>query len=702
MKPMNRCRWLARIQFSAGVAVLLGFGGSGRGGEASEPVLWDAPAPPPADPAAAPAPAGPEAKVPKRDPAAARAQAAEWEQALAQEKKRRGKAEDELVSVWKQMNASREETAQLRRKLADSEKAAARIRELEKQLKNTTGEWTERGRQLEAVRESQARLQRQVADLQKRLASVDAVAEKARQAQAEVDRLQRALAEAQRQAQAAGQAGERALSEHVQLQRQAEIRAKALEQARAKNAARAQELEQALAAEQARGAAALEQQKAELAKALQAKEAQGRKDLSALRGSLAEKETALAQAKQPVDRLNAELAAAQKQLQAKSAAEARAKSLAQESAKNAARAQELEQALAELRESVAGKDRELARSKEQARLLQASVAALNAKMQVEGEATAAAQKKQREELADLRHQAKCLATDVAALRKEKESQARQLETKAQQHAQLIAKFQKLEQAQAVRTDELDEVRAQLKQAAEDQRRLRAQWQEEEWVRQGKALREQLGPADNAALVGSLNDVGLVLQAEGQLDEAEAMFRRALVVLDRTSGRSGATAGTILQHLAEVAWAQNDLAAAASYFEEAAQRFSAALGDTHPRHAAALNGWARVRRDQQRPDEAEELYRMAILIYERHAARHPADLVVPLHNLALLLMEQGRLDEAGTLLERAAALAESSDLKKGDALVVMRTMVRYCQAAGDLERAAKFEERANELAMDVWM
>ena len=176
---------------------------------------------------------------------------------------------------------------------------------------------------------------------------------------------------------------------------------------------------------------------------------------------------------------------------------------------------------------------------------------------------------------------------------------------------------------------------------------------------------------------------------------------ALVVLDRTSGRSGAAAGTILQHLADVGWARNDLDAAAANYEEAARQFSAALGDNHPRHAATLNGLARVRRDQQRPQEAEELYRMAIHVYERHQAKHPADLVVPLHNLALLLMEQGRLDEAGPLLERAVLLAEKSGLKKGDAQVVLRTMIRYCQAAGDVERAAEFEKRADELALDVW-
>ncbi|HPT16096.1 MAG TPA: tetratricopeptide repeat protein, partial [Kiritimatiellia bacterium] len=232
-------------------------------------------------------------------------------------------------------------------------------------------------------------------------------------------------------------------------------------------------------------------------------------------------------------------------------------------------------------------------------------------------------------------------------------------------------------------------------------RWRNQIKDESLIRQGKALREQLGPADNLALVGSLNDVGLVLLADGQLDLAGEMFRRAKAILDQSTDKASASAGTLLQHLAETAWAKNDLDAAAAFYEEAAQQFSAALGADHPRHAAALNGWARVRRDQQRPEEAEELYRMAIHVYERHADRNPADLAVPLHNLGLLLLEQGRLDDAGPLLERAEALVQSLPVPDPErALVVTRTLARYYQAAGRPEKAAECEQEANELALDA--
>ena len=673
MKPTNRGRRHLLIPLSVAGVWLAGAGGTGGGGEASEPVLWDSAAAP-VELAAAKVPAAPEVQDPKRDVEAARAKAAELEKSLAQEKKRREKALDDLASVGKQLNAIREETARLRRKSAEGESAAARIRELENRLEQTNAERAESGRQLEAVR-------------------------------AEAVQLRKTLEEAQIQSKAATKAGEQALGKQLRLQRQteaaqqaAEARAQAREKEAAQAATRIRELEQMLAGEPARVAATLERRNAEQALALQALETQSQKERAALRKNLAEAEKALAQARTQTERLKADGAAAQKSLAAQAATEARMKSLEQEQAKAAARVRELEQMLANQRASAAEKDKELARSGEQVRRLQGEIAALQSAGQAAEETAAAARKKQAAELAEARGQIERLAATVAELQKDQENRAAQLAAKEQRHAQLIAEHKK---DQAACAAELGEVRAQLKQAAAEQQRLRAQLKDEEWIRQGKALREQLGPEDNAALVGSLNDVGLALQAEGKLDQAEEMFRRALVVLDRTSGRSGAAAGTILQHLADVGWARNDLDAAAANYEEAARQFSAALGDNHPRHAATLNGLARVRRDQQRPQEAEELYRMAIHVYERHQAKHPADLVVPLHNLALLLMEQGRLDEAGPLLERAVLLAEKSGLKKGDAQVVLRTMIRYCQAAGDVERAAEFEKRADELALDVW-
>ena len=361
-----------------------------------------------------------------------------------------------------------------------------------------------------------------------------------------------------------------------------------------------------------------------------------------------------------------------------------------------------------LREGLEEKEAALARAGDQVRQLQAHVAALTAQGKADAEASASAQRKQAEEIDGLRRQ----AADRTTLKSDNEALAVQLEAKDQQRGELEGQLQKLKRQHQDQSVELGQVRARLEKIAREaeeqkekwrseQALLREQMRDEGLVRQGKALREQLGSADNTALVGSLNDAGLVMLSEGRLDEAEGLFRRDLEILGRTEERANPSAGTLQQHLADVAWMRNDLAAAASFYEQSAQQFSAALGASHPRHAAALNGLARVRRAQGRPEEAEELYRMAIHIYERKAAGNPGDLVVPLHNLAQLLMEQGRPEEAGALLDRAVDLMEKDkNADAGRSMIVMRTVIRHCQAVGDAEKAARCEEKVNQLAMDA--
>lgn len=367
--------------------------------------------------------------------------------------------------------------------------------------------------------------------------------------------------------------------------------------------------------------------------------------------------------------LAAQVQATEKKL---AAAQARAETLEQqkaELAKAAADKAGLQKDLAALRETLAGREKELAGADGQVRQLRKEIDALNAQKQVQAETLAAQQAQAAEDLAGLRKQIEKQTADLAAAREQLQETAR----------------------------EADE--QQQRQAA-DLRRLNEQMKEEGLVREGKALREQLGEGDNPALVVSLNDVGLILMAEGRWDQAAEMFRRALIILQQTREGADPATGTVLQHLAEVAWNRRDLDTAASFYEQAAHQFSAALGKNHARYAAALNGWAGVRRDQQRPQEAEELYRQAIQIYERDA--NSSDLVVPLHNLGLLLLEQNRPEEAGPVLERAEALLENNGGPdtSGRRRVVLRTLTRYYQAAGDAEKAAQCEEQANQLALDA--
>ena len=263
-----------------------------------------------------------------------------------------------------------------------------------------------------------------------------------------------------------------------------------------------------------------------------------------------------------------------------------------------------------------------------------------------------------------------------------------------QKAELGKLRKELEAARALVDKTSQAAAADRSKAEEALRRREAQWQEEGLVRQGKALREQLDGGRDASLAWSLNDAGLVMLAERRWDEAAAWFRRALSILELTVGRSNAAAGTLLQHVADAARAKGDYLVAEAHYREAAETFRSALGAAHPRYAAALNGLACALRDLQRPTDAEALYRQAIGIYMKNKPKEAVVLAIPLYNLGLLLMEQNRPGEAGPLLEEAARLAEKSRAANHEAyLAIVRSLVRYYRASGQMDKATETEERA---------
>ncbi len=261
-----------------------------------------------------------------------------------------------------------------------------------------------------------------------------------------------------------------------------------------------------------------------------------------------------------------------------------------------------------------------------------------------------------------------------------------------QHAAAkVATLSRLLTEMEVRADRLQE------QLADRDRQLR----EAMLVREGRAMREVLSETEAAgpSLAWSLNDAGLLLMAEGHMQEAARLFERALVNIERHFDPVHPARGTLLQNAAESLLGQGDAKAAESRYREAALVFGTAAGDQHPRLAAVLNGWATALARLQKFEDAETLYRRSILIYEGRKKPRTAELAVPLHNLALMLLARGRADEAGELLERALQTLRQAGAGESDsALLVLRALVRQCRATGALEPAARYEQEAGTLAV----
>ena len=239
-------------------------------------------------------------------------------------------------------------------------------------------------------------------------------------------------------------------------------------------------------------------------------------------------------------------------------------------------------------------------------------------------------------------------------------------------------------------------------------------QEERLIRTEIAMREHLSihDAQQPTLAWSLNDAGLLMAREGRLDIAQHLFERAVEIVTTHFEHAHPARGTLLQNLGDVLLMRRDPIAAERY-REAAIIFRTAAGPAHPRLASVLNGWATALASQDRLVEAEELYRRAIQIYtepERYSPQgillrnpppwgdsDPLDVVAPLHNLALLLLEAQRIKEAETLLARAyRILRRYGQQNTQQSIPVLRTMAKVQWFSGNIDKAVLCDRIADQL------
>lgn len=115
---------------------------------------------------------------------------------------------------------------------------------------------------------------------------------------------------------------------------------------------------------------------------------------------------------------------------------------------------------------------------------------------------------------------------------------------------------------------------------------------------------------------------------------------------------------------------------------------ALLGDAHPHTLATLNNLAGVLKEQGRLDEAEPMYRRALETLERvNGEQHPNTLAA-MNNLATLLVDLGRLDDAEPLFRGALRrLREVLDEGHPTVLGITHNLANLLRRQGKLDQAA---------------
>jgi tetratricopeptide (TPR) repeat protein len=180
----------------------------------------------------------------------------------------------------------------------------------------------------------------------------------------------------------------------------------------------------------------------------------------------------------------------------------------------------------------------------------------------------------------------------------------------------------------------------------------------EWARHGEALlgSPAIGRMDEARL---FNSIGAMLEDEGQLDDAEIAYHRALGLMEAERGRDHPDSAMVHNNLGNLAERRGDYVEA-----EAEHRIALAVrenvhGESHEMTAMSLNNLALAVQRQGRGTEAEPLYRRALAIREEVLGPEHS-LVARTHmNLGVTLKNLGRFAEAEEQHRRAIAILEAT-------------------------------------------
>ena len=220
---------------------------------------------------------------------------------------------------------------------------------------------------------------------------------------------------------------------------------------------------------------------------------------------------------------------------------------------------------------------------------------------------------------------------------------------------------------------------------------------EAYYKRALAIQQKSGksdPIDVAAAMGHLGDLhGL----QGRFDEGERLLQQSLDLLDQTLGPDATNSPNFHKIFKNLGNLYKD----AGRFSEAEVAFRRSLsisrskfGNDHPSVAAAMGELASTLYVSSRFAEAETLNKQSLVIYEKVFGPQSQNIAIVLSNLASEYTGQKRADEAIGLLQRALSIEEK--LSGPDSPSVARTLTNLAnsyKSAGRGPEAVPLYEKA---------
>lgn len=160
------------------------------------------------------------------------------------------------------------------------------------------------------------------------------------------------------------------------------------------------------------------------------------------------------------------------------------------------------------------------------------------------------------------------------------------------------------------------------------------------------------PEPGSNLAANLNNLAIMLQRTGELDEADVLFEEAVTVVEGLWGGVHPYMAFTLNGYAGLHQQRGQYGDAETDLVRALEIGQSVFPETHPFIAVVMNNLARLYVEMGRLTDAEEYYRMSLGLRRGSLPPQHPDIASSLDGLAVLLISMERANEAELMLREA--------------------------------------------------
>jgi CHAT domain-containing protein/Tfp pilus assembly protein PilF len=174
-----------------------------------------------------------------------------------------------------------------------------------------------------------------------------------------------------------------------------------------------------------------------------------------------------------------------------------------------------------------------------------------------------------------------------------------------------------------------------------------------------AIREKALEPSHPDLVGTINDLGILLEESGDVASAEPFFRRALAIREKSLGPNHPDVAQSLAALGGFLQSKGDIVGAELLLRRALSIWEKVQGPDHPDVAAGLGYLGGLYEEIGDYETAEAMIRRAQAIWEKAYGPDDTRVAAALSNLAMIRTQTRDFSGAEELLRRALLIREKA-------------------------------------------